>query len=173
MIYKDINLQQEVYRQDVYKLMDWLRDEEVSRYLNEEKGIINSLDYLLRASTLPILTPYFNQGGPFYIIEYKKDSVGYLKLVPKGKIVEIVIAIGNREKWGQGIGSIALKKGISEAFLSYKANEIVAKIHHNNIRSKKIFRKAGFTIEDTLEVENLYSLTFDDYINGYSKERIS
>ncbi len=47
MMYKDINLQQEIYRQDVYKLMDWLRDDEVSRYLNEEKGIVNSLDYLL------------------------------------------------------------------------------------------------------------------------------
>ena len=56
MMYKDINLQQEIYRQDVYKLMDWLRDDEVSRYLNEEKGIINSLDYLLRASTVPVLT---------------------------------------------------------------------------------------------------------------------
>ena len=58
MMYKDINLQQEIYRQDVYKLMDWLRDDEVSRYLNEEKGIVNSLDYLLRASTVPVLTPY-------------------------------------------------------------------------------------------------------------------
>ena len=165
MMYKDINLQQEIYRQDVYKLMDWLRDDEVSRYLNEEKGIVNSLDYLLRASTVPVLTPYFSQGGPFYIIEYKNDSVG--------KIVEIVIAIGNKEKWGQGIGTLALKKGISEAFLSYRANEIVAKIHHNNIRSKKIFKKVGFTMEDTLKVENVYSLTFDDYIKGYSKERIS
>ena len=154
MMYKDINLQQEIYRQDVYKLMDWLRDDEVSRYLNEEKGIVNSLDYLLRASTVPVLTPYFSQGGPFYIIEYKNDSVGYLKLVPKGKIVEIVIAIGNKEKWGQGIGTLALKKGISEAFLSYRAN-------------------VGFTMEDTLKVENVYSLTFDDYIKVYSKERIS
>ena len=38
---------------------------------------------------------------------------------------------------------------------------------------KKIFKKVGFTMEDTLKVENLYSLTFDDYIKGYSKERIS
>lgn len=165
MMYKYINLNQEVYRHDVYKMIDWLKDNEVSRFLNEERGVVTSLHNLVDMSTIPILTQHFNRNGTFYMIEFKDDAVGYIKLVPKGNKVEIVITIGNREKWGQGIGTVALKKAITEAFLNYKANEIVAKIHKDNSRSKKLFKKAGFNMEESLEVENLYSLTFKEYVN--------
>lgn len=168
VFYGDINLQQEVYRQDVIKIVDWLRDEEVSEFLNEENNVVTALNTLVDRSTLPILTQYFSNNGPFYMIEHKNDPIGYLKLVPKGKKMEMVITIGDKEKWGRGYGTIAIKKGISEAFFNYKVDKVIAKINKKNTRSRNLFKKVGFEMEESLKSENLYTLSFNKYISQYN-----
>ncbi|AOR22781.1 GNAT family N-acetyltransferase [Clostridium taeniosporum] len=170
MLYSDINLQQEVYKDDVFNITKWLKDEDVSRFLNEKEGIINILNNLVQKSTLPIMTQYFNNKGPFYMIEYNNKSIGYLKIVSKGKNngAEIVVAIGDKKKWGKGIGTIAVKKALSEAFLKYRFNKVVAKIHKENYRSSKVFKKVGFIENELLEKETKYCLTFNNYISQFS-----
>ncbi|NFG61153.1 GNAT family protein [Clostridium sp. CMCC3677] len=170
MLYSDINLQHEVYREDVFDIAKWLKDEEVSKFLNEKDGITNSLDNLAKNSTLPVMTQYFNNNGPFYMIEHKNKSIGYLKIVTKGNnnSAEIVVAIGDKKKWGQGIGTIAVKKALSEAFLKYRVKKVVAKIHKENYRSSKVFKKVGFIENELLEKETKYLITFNNYISQFS-----
>ncbi|MBW6408717.1 GNAT family N-acetyltransferase [Clostridium weizhouense] len=168
MLYSDINLQQEVYREDVFNMAKWLSDKDVTKFLNERNGINNSLNKLANKSTLPIMTQYFNTNGPFYIIEHKNKSIGYLKIIPKGKIAEMVIAIGDKKKWGKGIGTIAVKKGLSEAFLKYRVDEVVAKVHKENHRSSKVVKKVGFIEKKYLEKETKYSITFNKYISQFN-----
>lgn len=170
MLYSDINLNHEVYREDVFNIAKWLKDKEVSKFLNEKDGITSSLGNLARKSTLPIMTQYFNDNGPFYMIEHNNKSIGYLKIVNKENrdSAEIVVAIGDKKKWGKGIGTIAVKKALSEAFLRYRFNKVIAKIHKENYRSSKVFKKVGFIENEVLEKETKYCLTFRNYINQFT-----
>ncbi|MGG7176553.1 GNAT family N-acetyltransferase [Clostridium paraputrificum] len=167
MLYNDINLEQEVYREDVLEMARWLSDEEVLKYLNEKDSIASSLSSLAQTTNAPVMTHYFNSNGYFYMIEHKKKSIGYLKIIPKGKNAEMVIAIGDKEKWGRGIGTLAIKRGLNEAFLNYRVEEVIAKINKENHRSERVFKKAGFTEEKELKRETQYSLTFNNYMNQY------
>ena len=40
---KSVQLRQEVYRSDAWKIIDWLEDDEVSRYLNEDQNVTESI----------------------------------------------------------------------------------------------------------------------------------
>ena len=104
---KSVQLRQEVYRSDAWKIIDWLEDDEVSRYLNEDQNVTESIRQVINRVNLPILTPLFNQQGSFFIITLNEEEpIGFLKLVPKSESVEIVIVIGDKEKWGNGFGSM-------------------------------------------------------------------
>lgn len=169
MLYSDINLNHEVYREDVFNIAKWLKDKDVSKFLNEKNDITSSLKNLAINSTLPIMTQYFNDNGPFYMIEHKNKSIGYLKIVNKKDkdSAEIVVAIGDKKKWGKGIGTIAVKKALNEAFLKYRFNKVVAKIHNENYRSSKVFKKVGFIKNEVLEKETKYCLTFKNYVSQF------
>jgi len=159
-----VELRQEVFEKDAWKIIEWLEDEEVTRYLNEMENVGRSIKQVIYRINLPILTHLFNQNGSFFMIIYKGESIGYLKLVPKGKAVEMVIIIGDKGKWGKGLGPKAIFQGLKHAFFNLRVDEVVAKIHFDNHRSKRAFEKAGFTEEKKLNVETKYSITMDEFL---------
>ena len=60
-----VKLRQEVYSSDAWKIIDWLEDDEVSRYLNESQNVTDSIKQVINRVNMPILTPLFNQEGSF------------------------------------------------------------------------------------------------------------
>ncbi len=65
---------------------------------------------------MPILTHVFNQNGGFFVIQDEQQPIGFLRLVPKGSMAEMVIVIGDKEKWGMGFGKNAIIQGLNHAF---------------------------------------------------------
>jgi len=101
----NIRLRQEVFTNDAWKIIDWLEDEEVVEYLNEGQNVCKSIKQVIHNTNMPILTHLFNNDGSFFMVTTKKDEpIGFLRLVPKPNGAEMVIVIGDREKWGQGLG---------------------------------------------------------------------
>jgi len=103
-----IQLRQEVYQDDAWKIADWLDDHEVIQYLNEGQNVVESIKQVIQRVNMPVLTHLFNQKGSFFIIIEERQPIGFLRLVPKGKAAEMVIVIGEKEKWGKGIGKHAI-----------------------------------------------------------------
>lgn len=94
------------------------------------------------------------------MVDYENDSVGFVSLIPNlNNQYEVVIAIGDKENWGQKIGHSALEKTILFAFNELKCQKIVAKIHNENTRSIKLFENLGFKKENYANKFILYSLT--------------
>ena len=60
-----MKLRQEVYSSDAWKIIDWLEDDEVSRYLNESQNVTDSIKQVINRVNMPILTLLFNQEGSF------------------------------------------------------------------------------------------------------------
>lgn len=162
---KSLTLRREVYKKDAQKIADWLKDNDVTKYLNESHNVTDSIQQTVERVNLPIMTHLFNQNGTFFVVcTGDNEPVGYLRLVPKPAGAEMVVVIGDKNKWGKGFGSRAVEEGLHYAFFEWRVKKVIAKIHMKNKRSIHVFHKIGFKFEKDLPVEKQYALTMDDYL---------
>ena len=161
-----ISLKREIFRDDVKKIINWLEDKEVIQYLNENQNINIQLKNLLKETNLEIFTHNFNQEGSFFLVTTSSQGpVGFIRLVPKeNNQVEIITVIGERKLWGKGLGAKAIWEGLKYAFFNWRKNKVIANIHEENKRSKKVFQKVGFYKEQVLNSCIKYKITMDDFI---------
>lgn len=161
---RSIQLRQEVFETDAWKIADWLDDHEVIQYLNEGQNVVNSIKQVIQRVNMPVLTHLFNQNGSFFIIIEEKQPIGFLRLVPKGKAAEMVIVIGEKKKWGKGLGKKVIIQGLRHAFFEWRMDEVTAKINHKNERSIKAFKSVGFKPEKKLAKEMQYSISIGEFL---------
>lgn len=164
MRFNKVKLRQEVFKDDAWKIIDWLKDNEVTAYLNERQNVCKSIEQVIYRVNMPILTHLFNQSGSFFIITNEDESIGFLRLVPKARGAEMVVVIGDREEWGKGFGPNAIFQGLKQAFFEWRVEEVVAKINFKNERSRKAFKKVGFTKDKELAKEIQYSITMKEFL---------
>ncbi len=162
----NVQLRREVYSKDAWKIIGWMEDDEVTRYLNEYKYASDSIKQVLSRVNLPVLTHLFNNNGAFFIVCIEDAPIGFLRLVPKQAGAEMVIVIGDKEKWGNGFGSGAILQGLKHAFFEWRVNKVFANINTKNERSINAFKKAGFKYEKDLSGGVQYSLGMDEFLNS-------
>lgn len=160
-----VQLRQEVFEADARKIADWLDDHEVIQYLNEGLNVAKSIKQAIQRVNMPILTHLFNQNGSFFVITEEKQPVGFLRLVPKGKAAEMVIVIGEKKKWGKGLGKNAILQGLKHAFFEWRMDEVIAKISFKNERSVRAFKRVGFKPKKELTKEMQYSISIEEFLN--------
>lgn len=165
-----IELRQEVTRNDVQKLIDWMKDHEITRYLNESADIIYELQRAVERVNMAIMTHLFNGGGSFYLIySHNAEPIGFLKLVRKPLETEMVIVIGDKKRWGTGLGKASIKKGLDIAFFQWRSSHVIAKIDPSNERSVKMFENAGFRLVSEYNNMKIYRLSLENYIMKLTK----
>ncbi|MGE5678079.1 MAG: GNAT family N-acetyltransferase [Pseudomonadota bacterium] len=160
-----IQLRQEVYAADAWKIADWMEDHEVSRYLNEDQNVAKDIRQIIQRINMPILTHLFNRNGSFFIITEGVEPIGFLKLILKGKQAEMVVVIGDKDRWGRGLGRNAILSGLSHAFYEWRLDQVNAKINCSNERSIRVFRKAGFRPGKELNRWAQYSISIEEFLN--------
>ncbi|KEJ03544.1 GNAT family N-acetyltransferase [Clostridium botulinum] len=161
----NVELRQEVFKSDAAIIASWLEDTEITQYLNEKQNVSKSIKDIMYRVNMPILTHLFNQNGSFFMVTTsEKEPVGFLRLVPKNNVTEMVIVIGDKDKWGKGLGTNAILEGLKHAFFQWRADEVVAKINFKNQRSRRVFRKIGFTEDKELAKEMQYSMSIKEFL---------
>ena len=60
---------------------------------------------------------------------------------------EITYLVGNKNYWGNGVGFFAVSEIIKISKNFYKLNKLFAGIAENNIASRKVLEKNGFSLE--------------------------
>src|SRR3712207_6836035 len=160
----NVRLRQEVFIADARKIVHWLEDQLVIKYLNEKENVCSSIRQVVHRVNMPILTHLFNQKGSFFMITTEaKEAIGFLKLIPKKNNTEMVVVIGDKEKWGQGLGSNAIFEGLKHAFFELRCDNVIAKIHFENHRSRKAYKTVGFTKTRDLKSEFEYSISMKEF----------
>ena len=140
-----VSLCPEITRTNALTLMDWLEDEEVTRFLSDSCNVSRLIEQVISRVQLPILTHLFNQGGRFFMAYDRHDvPVGFVRLVKKGPDCEMVLVIGDRDNWGRKLGASAIREGMKLAFFEMRAERLIAKIHPENVRSLNAFLRSGF-----------------------------
>lgn len=156
----------EITRENAFTLIDWLRDDEVTKYLSDTDNVSDDIQAVLNRVSLPVLTHIFNQNGRFYMIYNKqKKPVGFVRLILDSVETEIVIVIGDRKNWGKRLGVSAIRESINIAFFEYRTQKVVAKIDKENIRSIRAFSSAGFRIERVTAHYYIFSITMRKYLD--------
>lgn len=114
---------------------------------------------------LPILTHLFNQGGRFFIAQDRHDTpVGFVRLIKTGRDCEIVLAIGDHDRWGRRLGASTIREGLKLAFLDMRAQTVIANIHPDNARSLKAFVGCGFDLRSETPTNRSLSMALGRYL---------
>lgn len=160
-----VSLSAEVTRPDALAIMEWLKDEEVTRYLSDSRSVSSDIARVVDRVFLPTLTHLFNQGGRFFMVsDGHKRPVGFVRLVGTGPLFELVIVIGERTNWGRRMGTGALRQALKMAFLELRAEKLVARIHPANVRSIRAFRNCGFQLDVDSPALMTFSLARERYL---------
>lgn len=159
-----ISLCPEITRAHALTLMDWLKDERVTCYLSDSRQVSRSIEQAIDRTQLPILTHLFNRGGRFFMAYDRHDApVGFVRLIKTGSDCEIVLAIGDSDKWGRNLGARTIRESMKLAFLDMRAEKLIAKIHPENPRSLKAFLRSGFLLESETPALKSFSITAGRY----------
>ena len=137
-------------RKDMDNLIYWLKNPEVTRFLNEDAGVISYLSRLADTVPEPMLTFHLNAMGRFFMICLEDGtSVGFVKLAKTADAdtYEIVYAIGEDTLWGFGYGEAAIRQTLHLAFEELGIQKIIAKIDPRNERSRRLAFACGFREE--------------------------
>ncbi|MGC5702630.1 GNAT family N-acetyltransferase [Pseudomonas sp. NFXW11] len=160
-----ISLCPEVTRAHALTLMDWLEDERVTCYLSDSRHVSHSIEQTIDRTPLPSLTHLFNRDGRFFMAYDRQDTpVGFVRLIKTGSNCEIVLAIGDSDKWGQNLGARTIREGMKRAFLDMRAKKLIAKIHPDNTRSLKAFLRSGFLLEGETPALKTFAMTAGRYL---------
>lgn len=155
----------EITRENALNLVKWLQDKEVTKYLSDPEDVSNSIQQVIARSNLPVLTPLFSRDGRFYMVYNKQNApVGFVRLVSKGSDYEIVIVIGDRNNWGQRLGTTAIKECMKLAFFELRAEKIIANIHKDNSRSIRAFVQNNFAIEKEGNTHKTFCITMERFL---------
>lgn len=130
--------------------LGWLRDPEVTRYLEAR-----FTDYDAEALRRYIQTESERPDGVLFGMFLREDRrhIGTLKLSRirnEHRNCEIGLMVGEKAFWGRGIGAEAITLASGYAFHTLGLHKILAGAYSNNVGSTKAFLKAGYTIEGRL-----------------------
>ena len=159
-----VSLCPEITRANALTLMDWLEDEDVTRFLSDSRHVSRLIEQVIGRVQLPILTHLFNQGGRFFMVCDGHDvPVGFVRLVKTGSVCEMVLVIGNRDNWGRQLGASAIREAMKIAFFEMRAERLIAKVHPDNARSLKVFERSGFQLESQTPALRSFAMTSERY----------
>ena len=140
-------LRMEICHADITRMIRWMRNPNVTKYLNEAPDVAQSLEQLVRSVPEPMYQYHLCRTGHFFMVCHQEnESVGFVKLLPTAMegAYEIVYVIGEDALWGHGLSQQAVRSALSKAFLHLRADRVVAKVMPQNLRSIRCVRACGF-----------------------------
>jgi len=143
--------------------LNWLNDPEVNQYL--ESRFVSWTTEMLSSYIANLVN---NNELLFAICSMEsKKHIGNVKLGPinwNHRFADIGIMIGDKDQWGKGRASEAIREICRYGFDELELNKITAGCYGDNQGSVKAFSRVGFQQEGILRKKFLSSAGFQDHI---------
>lgn len=126
-------------------MIRWMRNPNVTKYLNEAPDVAQSLEQLVQSVPEPMYQYHLCRTGHFFMVCHQEnESVGFVKLLPTA---------------------------MEGAYLHLRADRVVAKVMPQNLRSIRCVRACGF--QQMAEMPRLvrFEITFDAYCRSLQEKR--
>lgn len=119
------------------KYLGWLHDQEVTRYLRVRHS---------PPASLQELRDYIgSRSGRLFLAIILKDGDRHIGNIKLGHLDDVGILIGERDEWGKGYGSEAIRLLTKYAFSGLGRSLLWAGCHIANTGSRQAFVRAGWT----------------------------
>jgi ribosomal-protein-alanine N-acetyltransferase len=125
----------------------WMNDPDVIRHL-ECRFSTNSMEAIK-----DFVEKMLNDRDNIFLAIIIKDGdrhIGNIKIGPINRIhrfADIGLLIGEKDYWGKGYATEALRLVTNYAFKTLNLHKLTAGCYDRNIGSEKAFKKAGFVVE--------------------------
>ena len=153
-----------VERKDLEEIMKWVNDREVTKYLSAFLYPVSRAEeekFLERAMS-------HNDTEKNLVMETKEgDYIGQISLHKidwKNRNAELGIVIGNKEYWGKGYGTDAIKILLNHAFNQMNLYKVYLRVFDYNQRGVRCYEKCGFKEEGRLRKGQFYGGKYYDVI---------
>jgi len=153
----------------------WLNDEQVNRYL-ETRWQEQTIDTVLKYVDQSLKDPGVRI---FAILEMAKGErhIGNIKIGPtneRHQYADLSYLIGEKECWGKGYATEAIKLACEYAFKVMKLHRLRAGLYAKNEASRRALVRNGFVHEGTFARELKFGETWQDHLwFGKNCERLS
>lgn len=132
------------------RYVNWLRDPEVTRYLESRFGQHSHesvrvwIEQMNESLSVLFLGVFLQESG---------EHIGNIKLGPidahHGR-ADIGLLLGEKTQWGRGYAAEAIARLTEHAIRELGLRKVTAGCYANNLGSVRAFQKAGFTVEARL-----------------------
>lgn len=112
-------LRMESCHADITRMIRWMRNPSVTKYLNEAPDVAQSLEQLVRSVPEPMYQYHLCRTGHFFMVCHQEnESVGFVKLLSTAMegAYEIVYVIGEDALWGHGLSQQAVLRRCRRRF---------------------------------------------------------
>ena len=134
-----------LYIDDAEKYCEWVNDLEITQYLS-----ISTMQIALPKEKEILNDMIKNKSQTYAIIDKSNDKMmGNCSLFDIDQLnqnAELGIFIGDKEYWGKGFGTDAIKLILDYGFNILNLNNIMLEVFSFNERAIKSYKKAGFKI---------------------------
>lgn len=131
----------------------WGRDSEYMRLVDSDPPLLQSARKVKEALEKEMLAD--SPPGVFFLIRTNEEErlIGFLGLFgiqPSHGEAWLAIGIGERQDWGKGYGSDAVRIILRYAFTELNLHRVSLNVLSYNRRAVRSYEKAGFRLEGTL-----------------------
>lgn len=138
-------LRMEICHADITRMIRWMRNPNVTKYLNEAPDVAQSLEQLVRSVPEPMYQYHLCRTVHFFMVCHQEnESVGFVKLLPTAT---------------------------EGAYLHLRADRVVAKVMPQNLRSIRCVRACGFQQMSEMPRLVRFEITFDAYCRSLQEKR--
>jgi len=142
----------------------WMNDKDVNQYL-ESRFYPNSMDTI--TEFVKSKQADFNNVFLAIILKKNNEHIGNIKLGPINwihKRGDVGIMIGEKNHWGKGYATEAIKLLAEYAFVTLGLHKLVAGCYDLHLGSAEAFKKSGFEIEGVLKSHSFCEGRYVDVI---------
>ncbi len=142
-----------VERTDAPELTRWFNDAELMRSWGIPDATVSANDVQRRIEVW--LDEETRQARPscLTIETVEAESVGLVILSdyqPDHRSTALSLMIGERARWGEGLGGDALQTVVDACFASWNLHRVWLRVEDFNDRARRLYRRCGFRHEATL-----------------------
>lgn len=142
-----------IERTDAGHLYRWLNDPEVMRFWGQPEATVSLAEIQRRIEEWLEREAELGRPAAFLIEDLDGNPVGLLvtsrERLPH-RSLELSLLIGERERWGQGLGTDVLETFLDVCFAQWGFHRVWLRSEAYNERAHRLYRKCGFTQEAVL-----------------------
>lgn len=132
-------------QEDIPFYYEWRNDPEVAKY--DQSGFLRPMSF----EEVEAWSQRMVDGLTFTICADNKPigTCAFMNLDERNRHAELAIVIGDKNYWGQGLGTEVMKQLLEWGFEGLNLNRLYLHVFSFNIRAKALYEKMGFTLEGT------------------------